>query len=522
MKKHQKEELRGRRDFLRQSACASLGVTGLVNALAQMRLMTAAMAQGPSGPGYKALVCLFLNGGHDSNNFLVPAGDPADDGLRADYAAGRGNLALDRGVLHTLAVPATTKAFSRHHGSAVPAMGLHPEAGDLATLFNGGKLALVCNVGTLAFPVATRAEYLGGQIPLPRQLYSHSDQQTQWQSSVSDRPFTSGWGGRAADLLHASYNSPTSKVSMSISLSGINSFQVGTSGQVTQYVVQSSGTVPLSGFNSVSNDGDPYDAALNPDGSYKTNDQGKRLKAFEDIMRLTHANLHEDEYNRIVARARATEGTVGAALTAASATGVDFDGIFTTAGATTSLGNQLKMVAKLIAGRGALGNNRQIFFCQVGGYDTHQTLLVSHGNLVRELNRSLKAFHDTLQALGVWDDVVTFTASDFNRTFTGNNADPTKSGSDHAWGGHTLVMGGAVRGGDLYGHFPPLKTGSASGSIDAGSSRGRWIPTTSVDQYSSVLASWMGAGPNDLEAIFPNLGRFDDPFAAASANLGFL
>lgn len=520
MKPHKKEELRTRRDFLRQSACASLGVTGLVNALAQMRLMTAAMAQGVPDTGYKALVCLFLNGGHDSNNLLVPSGDATVDPLRADYVTGRGVLALDSAALHALNVPTTTRTFARHHGGVFHPLGAHPEAGALATLFNEGKLAFLSNVGTLAYPVASRTEYLGGKIPLPVQLFSHSDQQTQWQSSVSDKPFTSGWGGRAAELLQASYNGSASKVSMSISLAGVNSFQVGTSGQVTQYVVQSSGTVPLSGFSSGS---DPYGGAIDAaTGAYKTSDAGKRLKAFEDIMRLTHANLHEEEYNRIVARARATEGVVGAALTAAAASGVDFDGLFTTAGATTSLGGQLKMIAKLIAGRTALGNTRQIFFCQVGGYDTHQTLLTSHGNLVRELSNSLKAFHDTLTALGVWDNVVTFTASDFNRTLTPNNTDATKAGSDHAWGGHAVVMGGAVNGGDVYGHFPTLKTGSVTGSIDAGSSRGRWIPGTSVDQYSSVLARWMGAGTSELEAIFPNLGRFDDPFAVATANLGFL
>jgi len=515
MKKHQKEDLANRRDFIRQTACASLGVTGLVNALAQMRLMTAAMAQTPQDGSYKAIVCLFLNGGHDSNNFLVPAGDPASDGIRADYEAGRGVLKLDRTTLRTLNVPTTTRAFNRWHGGTISPMGLHPEASHLAQLFNEGDLAVLCNTGTLAYPVASRTEYLSGKIPLPVQLFSHSDQQTQWQSSVSDRPFSSGWGGRAADLLHSSYNAGTSKVSMSISLAGINSFQVGTAGQVTQFVVNSSGTVPLSGF------GTNYVDALNTDGSYKTSDAAKRLKAFEDIMRLTHGNLHEEEYNRIVVRARAAEGTIGAAVTAAGTTGVNFDSIFTAAGATTSLGNQLKMISKLIAGRTVLGNNRQVFFCQIGGFDTHQTLLVSHGNLIRELNNSIKAFSETLKALGVWDNVVTFTASDFNRTFTPNNTDSTKAGSDHGWGSHAIITGGAVNGGDLYGSFPSLKTGAVTGSIDAGSNRGRWIPDTSVDQYSARLASWMGADSNSMEALFPNLDRFDAT-TSSTANLGFL
>ncbi|QJE94455.1 DUF1501 domain-containing protein [Luteolibacter luteus] len=514
MKKHQKEDRIRRRDFLRQSACASLGVTGLVNALCQMRLIGAAAAQAPPATDYKALVCLFLNGGHDSNNLLVPAGTASAGSLRADYVNGRGVLALPSGDLNSLVLPTGTKAFQRHHGSSTGQLGLHPAASDLATLFHRKDLAVISNVGTLAYPVASRAEYDSGNVPLPPQLFSHSDQQTQWQSSVPDQAFASGWGGRAADLLHSSYNSATSKVSMSISLAGVNSFQIGTSGQVTQYTVGEDGSVPFSGF------GTGYADALNANGSYKSTVSGVRLKAFDDIMKLTHANLHEEEYKRVVVRARAAESSIGAALTAATASGVDFDTLFTNA--TTRLGNQLKMVAKLIAGRGVLGNNRQIFFCQIGGFDTHQTLLASHGDLITELNQSLAAFAATLQALGVWDNVVTFTASDFNRTFTPNSTDPAKAGSDHAWGSHAIVLGGAVKGGDVFGHFPSLKIGNASGSIDAGSAnRGRWIPTTSVDQYSSVLAKWFGATTNDLEAIFPNLNRFDDP-ALSSANLEFL
>jgi uncharacterized protein (DUF1501 family) len=519
VKKHQKEHIRTRRDFLRQSACASLGVTGLVNMLAQMRLMTAAMAQGAPGAGYKALVCLFLNGGNDSNNLFVPANDPQPDDLRSDYQAGRGVLALPRDQLHLVTVPPNTQAFARHYPGPLPQMGFHPSAPELKTLFDAGDLAVVCNVGSLAYPVPTRADYLSGNIPLPQQLFSHSDQQSQWQSSVPDRPFTSGWGGRAADLLNSSYNPPdATKVSMSISLAGVNSFQVGTSGQVTQYVVKSTGTVPLSGFNSGTN---AYGNALNPDGSYKTTDQGIRLKAFEDIMRLTHANLHEEEYNRIIRRARMTEGFIGAALTAATASGVDFDAKFNTA--RTNLGDQLKMIAKLIAGRSVLGNQRQIFFCQVGGYDTHSTLLTSQAPLMAELSGALKAFRDTLVDLNVHNDVVTFTASDFNRTFTPNSTNIATAGSDHAWGGHTLVMGGAVNGGQIYGHYPKLKIGNTTGSIDAGTNnRGRWIPSTSVDQYSAVFTKWLGASSNELEAIFPNLPRFDNPFTVSTANLGFL
>jgi uncharacterized protein (DUF1501 family) len=521
MKPINKPYLSHRRDFLRQSACASLGVIGLVNALAHLRLMSAAMGQGSPGTGYKALVCLFLSGGNDANNLLVPAGDPSENPLRADYENGRGVLAIPTASLQPLTIPSNTQVFARHHEGLVSPIGVHPSCEALANLFNTGKLAFVCNVGTLTYPIPSRQDFLNGSVPLPIQLFSHEDQQVQWQSSIADRAFSSGWGGRAADLLHASYNdSAASKVSMSISLSGINSFQVGTTGDIVQYVVKPAGVIPLSGFNSVGDDNNPYDTALNTDGTYKPTDPGKRFKGFEEIMQMTHYNLHEEAYNRVVADARATEGAIGASLTAAATSGVDINSIFSAAN--TPLGDQLKMITKLIAGRSAIGNNRQIFFCQIGGYDTHATLLSAQADLYNELSQGMQAFHDALQALGVWNDVTLFTASDFSRTLTPNSSNPATAGTDHAWGGHTMVMGGAVHGGDLYGHFPSLKLGSVAHSIDTSGSRGSWIPDTSVDQYSAVLASWMGVASSEMEAIFPNLPRFDNPFAVASTNLGFI
>lgn len=520
MKQSQKDELRSRRDFLRQSTCASLGVTAMVNVLANLRLMTAAMAQGEP-TGYRALVCLFQSGGNDSNNFIVPLGDAASSQLRADYEAARGFVALPEfdpisgdPLLHPIS-PATGNAFTRHFGGSSQALGLHPACGELATLFAAGELALLANVGSLSYPIPTREDYLNKTIPTPPQLFSHSDQQTQWQSSVPDKPFTSGWGGRAADLLNASYNSGT-KASMSISLSGVNSFQVGTTGGVTQYAVGRNGAISLAGYGSgyASAYIDPSD----PSQGYKNSDTGRRLETFEKIMNLTHENLLEDQYNQIIQRSRATEGVIGASLTAAAATGVDFDTHFL--GAQTKLGDQLKMIAKLIAGRGPLGNTRQIFFCEINGHDTHSALLGSHENLMAELSTALIAFRNTLKDPGLdsFDQVTTFTMSDFNRTLLSNGND-LSAGTDHAWGGHHLVMGGAVNGGELYGHFPPLTTG---GGLDSHKTRGRFIPETSVDQYAAVLTAWMGAGSSELEAIFPNLPRFDDPFNTATANLGFL
>ena len=503
MNKNESSEQPTRREFLRQSACASLGVMGMVNALAQMRLTTAALAAADPLPDYKALVVLFLFGGNDANNMLVPT---SAHSTRADYDASRGVLVIPETSLHLL----------NESGGGTPQFGLHPNLAPMADLYNTGQLSFVANVGTLSYPVPNREAYLNKTVPLPPQLFSHSDQQTQWQSSVPDKPFSSGWGGRVADLLNSSYNN-NGNVSMSVTLSGINSLQVGTAGSVVQYAVTKNGAVSLSGY------GTNYSSALEDDPDnpgekrYRNNNQGKKLKAFDQIMNFAHEHLKEESYSEIVRRARANEAIIGEALAAAATSGVDFDATFINA--QTNLGDQLKMIAKLIAGRDCLANRRQIFFCSVGGYDTHQDQNGAHANLMTELGGGLKAFNDALIALGVNNDVLTVSHSDFTRTFTPNGDDPNTAGSDHGWGGHQIVMGGPVNGGEIFGKFPSLKVGDDD---DTDRNRGRWIPTTSVDQYAAVAAHWLGVGPNELEAIFPNLPRFDDPLTSGTANLGFV
>ena len=495
MRQRDKDHL-SRRHFLRSAACAQLGYAGLVNALSQMRLFTAS-ANAQSGLGdYKALVCLFLFGGNDSNNTLIPFSGTH----RNRYQNARGILSIPASDL--------ARIYPDNEGDA---WGLHPNCTGMASLFNSGKLAVVRNVGTLAYPIQDRNEYLSGNVPLPPQLFSHSDQQIQWQSSVPDKPYETGWGGRLADLVDAGSNGDGS-VSMSISLSGINSFQVGR--EVIQYVVDRNGATSLWGYGSAAN---RYQNALNEDGSYKNNWTGNRLRRYEEIMNYSHSNLQEEAYNQVIRRARDYEGTVGDALAQADASGVDIDANFSSA--QTNLGDQLKMIARLIAGREASGNRRQVFFCSIGGYDTHATQLPNHGNLMDELSTALKSFQDTMDDLGIADNVLLFESSDFTRTFTPNGSDPNSSGSDHGWGGHQIVMGGPVNGKKLFGHYPNTSPG---GPDDAGGTRGRWIPSTSVDQYGAVIAKWFGVDSNSMETIFPNLGRFDDPFNVASANLNFL
>lgn len=499
-KSNDREMLVSRRSFLRQSSCAALGITGLVNTLAHLTLTRAALAQGTAPSDYKALVVLFLYGGNDSNNMLVPRmGHPA----YADYKKHRGVL----GILDP-----NDPAFVTGRPASVAlaadgvSYGVHPSLQPVADLFNARELGLIANVGTLAFPL-TRAQYLSGSVPLPTQLFSHSDQQIEWQSSIADKPFQSGWGGRVADLLKQQ-GYAGDKVSLSLSISGINSLQVGS--DVVQYTVSPGGAVTLGGF------GTNYSSARNADGTYKTTSTGQRLKAFDEITDYTHQHLLEEGYNSVVRRALASEEIVGSAFTAAAQSSVNFDTLF--ASANTSLGNQLKTVAKLIAGRDTFDNRRQIFFCSVGGYDTHSDQIASQANLMSELANSLKAFSDTMIALGVNDNVLTLTHSDFTRTFTPNGTDITTAGSDHGWGGHHIVMGGPVIGGKIYGTFPSLKVGMDQ---DAGTDRGRWIPTTSVDQYAAVAARWLGVESSAMSAIFPNLARFNDPFSA-SANMAYV
>ena len=492
----------------------------MVNTMAALKL-TSASLQTRAFNDYRALVCIYLGGGNDSNNMLIPAGDAASDTLRADYEAGRGAVSIASADLHALSVPATTNVFKKHFGNSTFPMGIHPSMPEIAQMFNANELAVVCNVGTMVYPFANRGDYIDEVVPRPPSLFSHSDQTLQWQTSLPDQPFTTGWGGRLADLLHTAYNSNGSNVSMSISMNGINSWQRSSSPETALFSMGSSGIRPFSGYHSGS---ELYNKAYEEGGTfqnpiYKDTREGSRLKAFETLIKLTSENLLENEYAAKVVSTREVEEVVAAAETLASNNGVDYDTIFTDA--TTSLGDQLKSVARLIAGRSALGNNRQVFFVQVGGYDTHKAILSSHAELMQELSSSIKAFRDALVANGDWDNVVTFTASDFSRTFTANGTD-NDAGTDHAWGGHVMVMGGPVNGGDLYGHFPPLKLGSHAESIDAHTSRGRWIPTTAVDQYSAVMSKWMGVDSNGMETIFPNLARFDDPWTSSNANLAFL
>jgi uncharacterized protein (DUF1501 family) len=495
-----------RRDFLRRAACAAVGTAAMTSAIRDLRFMNAAVAQS-NVTDYKALVCIFLAGGNDSNNLILPTVSSEYN----NYSAIRTPvLAIPQSAILPLKQSNGTSDYVDPDGHT---FGFHPSCPELQQLFQAGKLAMLMNSGTLVMPI-TRAQYLsGGQ--RPPQLFSHADQVTQWQTSVPDQPALTGWGGRCADLLNSV--NPSAQISLSVSLAGANTFEVGNI--VSQYAVSTSGAISLNGVS------------------------GARLAALTNILGLSYPNMQAQAYAGVTEHSINTGALLNSAITNSASANFWTNGYPTTITPptggntfTSSLSQQLKMVARLIdaghraqgappTGQNGFGMKRQIFFCQVGGYDLHSgqtnytntnpnnVIVGAHANLFAELSQSLKTFQLAMEQLGLQDQVTVFTASDFGRTFPSNG-----QGSDHGWGSHHLILGGSgaakngsVLGGKTYGKFPTL---TVNGPDDTGT--GRWIPTTAIDQYFSTIATWFGVDSGNLGTVFPNIGRF------ATANLGFM
>ena len=435
-----------RREFLKRTCCtAAAGFTaasfnrfGMLNAMAQ------------SATDYKAMVCVFLFGGNDANNLLVPAGVTE----YANYKKNRAGLALAQGNLLPIAPPSAGAPF-----------GLHPRMVEIQSLFNSQHAALLANVGTLIAPT-TRAGL--NQAALPHNLFSHEDQQEQMQTASFDADAQTGWAGRTADRVQSLAGS---SFPMIISLAGQSVFCQGIS---TQPLASSGnpGQV-LAGFSGSASSNNRFAALQN----LLTFDTGISL-----IQSASAATTSALQQGRVLADA----------LTSGSALATAFPD--------TDIARQLKQVAQIIQVRGALGLQRQIFFVSLGGFDTHSDQLAQQDRLYQQLSQALGAFYQATVEIGVGPQVTTFTLSDFGRTFLPDS----NAGTDHAWGSHHLIVGGAVRGGDLYGTFPTLAPG---GPDDIGD-EGRWIPTTSLDQYGATLATWFGVQSADLPSVFPNIGNF--------------
>jgi uncharacterized protein (DUF1501 family) len=445
-----------RRDFMRLACCSATGAY-MVGGLGKFGLVSA-LAQGT--PGYKALVCIFMFGGNDSNNMIVPI-----DSRYAGYQQARPNIAIPQAGLLPLQMGNQSS------------YGLHPNLPELQGLFNNQKnLAVLANVGTLVQPT-TQAAYQKYQ-NLPENLFSHSDQQDQWQSAQLAGTPNAGWGGKVADSVQGSLNSG-SLFPPVLSISGNAIF---CSGDATSPFTMNPGQTPgLQGFDS------------------STAAQA-RFVATQQLLTFDSGFSMVQAANNITGQAVQYSVVLADALKSATPLQTKFPN--------TYIAQQLQQVAQVIGVKSALGMGRQIFFCSFGGFDTHSDQLVQQVELMTQLSQAMNCFYDATLELGVANSVTTFTLSEFSRTLEPG----TNGGTDHAWGSHQFIMGGAVKGNAVYGTFPTV----ALGGPDDADKNGRWIPTTALDQYGATLASWFGVSNANLPSIFPNLKNF------TSANLGFM
>lgn len=470
-----------RRDFLRSTACA-LGGMALASSIDTFGVVQALTPQ--TATTYKALVCIFLNGGNDGNNMFVsldqyngPAGSLVEGYSNVRAASG---LAIAQASL----LPVSPVSGGSY--------GFHPNMPEVRDLFNQGKLAVLCNNGPLVEPI-TRTTYQNGTGKKPLQLFSHSDQVGLFQTAIANSVSQTGWAGRLADKtlgLNGVATFPSN-----VSIAGINLLLTGV--DTRQLAVADSNT-PLANVLVLSNG-----------SGMSTSDTNARLASFNELRAL-------DNNFKLVKAASDTRSSsmqTDAALSSVNPT-------LATVFPNTSLGRQLKQVALLIKActdpTAGINMKRQIFFTQIGGFDTHSAEIGGQGSLMTQLSQALGAFYAATVELGIQDNVTAFTMSDFGRTFQPAGTGVNAVGTDHAWGNHQLIVGGAVLGHTLYGAYPILRLGGPDDTDGGSSPRGRWIPTTSVEQYAATLATWYGVSTADLSAVFPLIGRFP------SANLGFM
>jgi uncharacterized protein (DUF1501 family) len=462
-----------RRQFFKAAAAG-----GLAYAFGRTSGTVQAQAVGLSGfSDYKALVCVFLAGGNDCWNMVVPTST-------AEYNAYSRSRGGEAGVGSGLAIPvASLLPLSLQNGNLAGAsFGMHPAMAAMQGLFNSAHAAVVANVGPLIRPT-TKQQYQTPGWELPPQLFSHNDQQDQWHSLRGRQLLKTGWAGRIADTLES--QTGAQQLPIAVSLSGQTLFEAGT--RARPYVMGSTGAASFSGFGA-------------------TGIGLARRQAFQAVLDATLASTANTPYERAYAAVQQRAVQFADRVNTALGQSRSFLSLPDTGATLSSLATQLRTVAKMISVRSQLSMSRQIFFVQIGGFDTHDDLVTLQPNLLADVSNSIKAFYDALVEMGMDTAVTLFTHSDFGRTLTSNG-----DGSDHAWGGLQLVVGGAVRGGGIYGDYPLLEIGSAQ---DVGG--GRFIPTTSVDQYASTLAAWFGVPDGDLAAVAPGIGNF------SQRNLGFL
>jgi len=445
-----------RRDFLRTSGAAA--VMAATPGLSYSQVV----GGGGDFDDYRALVCVFLFGGNDSYNMLVPRSGAE----YTAYANSRQNLAIAANDL----LPITTPGLGARE------FGLHPSMPGLQGLFEAGNAAFVANVGPLVEPT-TRDDFLNGSVALPPQLFSHNDQQDQWTSLRGNTQSKTGWAGRMADLIRSGV--AEQQMATNASLFGANLMQA--ADDTIAYVMGPGGPVQFNGFS------------LDPDSILF-----EQRAAFLRVLNADYSSVYERGFTDVQRRAVEAADTVTAAIDSAPPINAVFP--------QGQLGLQLQTVARLIAVRDQLQMKRQIFFVAAGGFDSHDDQNQDQPGLLGGISEAISAFHAATVELGMADNVTTFTQSDFGRTLTSNG-----DGTDHAWGGNQLVVGGSVAGQQILGNYPSLQIG---GPEDVGG--GRFIPSTSADQYAATLAKWFGIPDVDLDAVAPNLSNF------AQRDLGFM
>jgi uncharacterized protein (DUF1501 family) len=443
-----------RREFLKRASALSAAGAAAPWAINLASIGEAAAQSAPND--YKALVCVFLFGGNDNGNTLVPY----DSATYDSYTTLRGGLGTDRALLApTVLVPATALAGGRQYALA-------PDLSVLMPVFDAGRMAVLLNVGPLVQPT-TKTQYNARSVRLPPKLFSHNDQQSVWQASNPEGA-SSGWGGRMGDLFAAGNAQATFTA---VSVAGNAVFLSGKS--AVQYQVSSNGSVPINGIGNTL-----YGSAA-------------AAAALRSIIGSTPGiNNFEREYTRVVARSIDANVNLTGALSGAPALGTVFPG--------TGLAAQLQMVARMISARSALGARRQVFFVSVGGFDLHDNLLAQHPALLAQVGGAMAAFDAAMVELGVSNQVTAFTASDFGRTLTSNG-----DGSDHGWGSYHFVTGGALKGRSFVGQVPLLGNG---GPDDVG--QGRMLPTMAVDQLAATFATWMGVSATNLATVVPGIGNY--------------
>ncbi len=471
---------RSRRQFLRTASMASMAGLYASPFLLELNSL-AAMAQGTGASDYRALVCVFLQGGNDGHGTVI-ATDPDSFSAFSQARSGAPGLAYPMSQLLPIVpnTPQSGRTFA-----------LNPNLVGLQSLFNAGRAAIVANTGTLIAP-ATKAQVNSNSVPLPSSLFSHFDQTAAWQAIASNTGSAEhvGWGGAVADAIE-SMNLNSNSMFTCISTAGIALFL---SGQTSfQLNVTSAGPIPIQGL------------------AQPLFGQQAGTNALASILSAEESNLFAKEYQVVVNRSIQAQALLASSMLPAGPAGVpnptQFLDPITNKLADNPLATSLQTVARIIGGRAGLGVQRQIFYVQLGSFDTHDGQAPQHARLLTQLGQALEYFDGVVNSFGIGDQVTSFTASDFGRTLTSNS-----DGTDHGWGSHHFVVGGAVRGQDIYGQYPVVGVNQAN---DVGA--GRLIPTIAVDQYAGTLARWFGLSDGQVRQVFPNFGNF-----GSSPYLGFL